>query len=98
MYAQIQQADCISKAPSTAVISLYNYLGQSVIQTSNKTIDLSHLSNGVYEVVIQHNSRIIKERMISYEAYKRDYKKRIAKKKFRQGYDMYDEKSDIGLP
>jgi hypothetical protein len=52
------------QAPSTAVISLYNYLGQSVIQTSNKTIDLSHLSNGVYEMVIQHNSRIIKKKII----------------------------------
>ena len=53
------------QAPSESLTSIYNVFGQIVIEnTINKTIDLSHLSNGVYEVVIQHNSRIIKKKII----------------------------------
>ena len=53
------------QAPVGAVTRLYNAFGQLVVVgTTNNIIDLSQLSNGVYEVVIQHNSRIIKKKII----------------------------------
>ena len=48
------------QAPSEAITSVYNAFGQIVIEgTMDKVIDLSELSNGVYQVVIQHNERNI---------------------------------------
>jgi hypothetical protein len=53
------------QAPSEAITSVYNAFGQIVVEgTIDKVIDLSELSNGVYQVVIQYNSRIINKKII----------------------------------
>ena len=53
------------QAPVEAITSLYNAFGQLVVVgTTDKTIDLSQLSNGVYEVVIEYNGIIINKKII----------------------------------
>ena len=53
------------QAPVEAVTSLYNAFGQLVVVgTTDKTIDLSQLSNGVYEVVVEYNGIIINKKII----------------------------------
>jgi hypothetical protein len=53
------------QAPVGAVTSLYNAFGQLVVVgTTDKTIDLSQLSNGVYEVVVEYNGIIINKKII----------------------------------
>jgi len=52
-------------APVGAVTSLYNTFGQLVVvRTTDNTIDLSQLPNGVYEVVIDYNGIIINKKII----------------------------------
>jgi hypothetical protein len=53
------------QAPSEAITSVYSAFGQIVVgRTTDKVIDLSELSNGVYQIVIQHNERIIIKKII----------------------------------
>ena len=53
------------QAPYKAITSVYNAFGQVVVEgTMDKVIDLSELSNGVYQVVIQHNERNIIKKII----------------------------------
>ena len=53
------------QAPSEAITSVYSAFGQIVVgRTTDKVIDLSELSNGVYQIVIQHNGRIIIKKII----------------------------------
>ena len=53
------------QAPVEAITSLYNAFGQLVVVgTTDKAIDLSQLSNGVYEVVIEYNGIIINKKII----------------------------------
>ena len=53
------------QAPVEAITSLYNAFGQLVVVgTTDKTIDLSQLSNGVYEVVVEYNGIIINKKII----------------------------------
>ena len=53
------------QAPVEAVTSLYNAFGQLVVVgTTEKRIDLTALSNGVYEVVIEYNGIIINKKII----------------------------------
>ena len=53
------------QAPVEAITSLYNAFGQLVVVgTTDKIIDLSQLSNGVYEVVIEYNGIIINKKII----------------------------------
>ena len=52
-------------APSEAITSVYSALGEIIVlDTTEKIIDLSQLSNGVYEVVIQYNGIIIHKKII----------------------------------
>ena len=53
------------QAPSEAITSVYSAFGQIVVgRTTDKVIDLSELANGVYQIVIQHNERIIIKKII----------------------------------
>ncbi len=52
-------------APYEAITSLYNALGQIVVlDTREKTIDLTELPNGLYEVVVEYNGIIFKKKIV----------------------------------
>ena len=53
------------QAPSEAVTSVYSAFGQIVVgRTTDKVIDKSEHANRVYQIVIQHNGRIIIKKII----------------------------------
>ena len=53
------------RAPVVVITSVYNAVGQLVVVgTTEKTIDLSALPKGLYQVIIKHNKRIIKKKII----------------------------------
>tara|TARA_Y100000592_G_scaffold42624_1_gene67745 strand:+ start:231 stop:2432 length:2202 start_codon:yes stop_codon:yes gene_type:complete len=53
------------RAPEGTVISIYNTTGQLVVAgTTDKVIDLTNLSKGVYKVVMEYNKRIINKKII----------------------------------
>ena len=53
------------RAPVIVTTSVYNAVGQLVVVgTTEKTIDLSDLPKGFYQVIIEHNKRIIKKKII----------------------------------
>ena len=53
------------RAPVTVITSVYNAVGQLVVVgTTEKTIDISTLPKGFYHVVIKHNERIVKKKII----------------------------------
>ena len=52
-------------APYEAITSLYNAFGQIVVlDTREKTIDLTELPNGLYEVVVEYNGIIFKKKIV----------------------------------
>ena len=52
-------------APAGSVVTVYNDLGQLVIEaTTQTTIDLSHLPKGLYNILIQNESIVVKKAIV----------------------------------
>lgn len=50
------------QTPNAAVITIYNYLGQELITTTNNVINLP--TAGVYVVMVNYNGHIVKQRIV----------------------------------